>query len=55
MDIYSIVIFVLVLFMIASLCILYKTQKRLKEIDGFRGIKESGDHSDEGVIDTFGK
>lgn len=55
MDLYSIVIFVLALIIIISLIILGRTQRRLKEIDGFRGIREPGDQYDEGVIDTFGK
>lgn len=55
MDLYSIVIFVLALIIIVSLIILSRTQRRLKEIDGFRGIREPEDHYDEGVIDTFGK
>lgn len=55
MDLYSIVIFLLAFFIIASLFILYKTQRRLKEIDGFRGIREPEDYYDEGVIDSFGK
>ena len=55
MDLYSFLILALALFIIVSLIILFKTQGRLKEIDGFRGIREAGDHYDDGVIDSFGK
>ena len=54
MDLSSIVILVLALLVIISMIILYKTRKRLKEIDGVRAIKEPGDHDDE-VIDSFGE
>ena len=54
MDLSSIVILVLALLVIISMIILYKTRKRLKEIDGFRAIKEPGDPYD-GVIDSFGE
>ena len=39
---------------IVALFILYITRKRLKEMDGFRSIKEPGDNYDDGVIDSFG-
>ena len=55
MDLSSIVILVLALLVIISMIILYKTRKRLKEIDGFRAIKEPGDNYDDGVIDSFGE
>lgn len=55
MDLSNIVILVLALLIIVSLIILDKTRKRLKEIDGFRTIKEAGDHYDDSIIDTFGE
>ena len=54
MDLSIIVILVLALLIIVSLIILDKTRKRLKEMDGFRTIKEPEDHND-GVIDSFGE
>lgn len=55
MDLTNIVILVLALLIIVSFFILDKTQKRLKEIDGFRKIKEPGDHYDDDVIASFGE
>ena len=55
MDLSNIVIIVLALLIIVILVILYKTRKRLKEMDGFRAIKEPGDHYDDDVIDSFGE
>lgn len=54
MDLSNIVILVFALSIIVSLIILDKTKKRLKEMDGFRAIKEPGDHYDD-VIDSFGE
>ena len=54
MDLTCIAIIVLAIIIIVALIILYKTRKRLKEIDGFRTIEEPGDNTDDGVIDTFG-
>ena len=54
MDLSNIVILVLAFLIIISLIILDKTRKRLKEMDGFRTIKEPGEHYD-GVIDSFGE
>ena len=54
MDFSNIVILVLALLIFISLIILDKTRKRLKEMDGFRTIKEPGEHYD-GVIDSFGE
>lgn len=55
MNISSIIIIVLAVLIILALAILYKTRKRLKEMDGFRKIKEAGEKDDEGVIDSFGE
>lgn len=55
MDLSNVVILVLAILIIASLFILDKTRKRLKEMDGFKAIKEPGDHIDDGVIDSFGE
>ncbi len=55
MDLSNIVILVLALLIVVSMVILDKTRKRLKEIDGFRAIKEPGDHYDDDVIDSFGE
>lgn len=55
MDLASIVIIILALLIIVALFILYKTRKRLKEMEGFRTIKEPGNNYDEGVIDSFGE
>ena len=55
MDLSNIVILVLAFLIIISLIILDKTRKRLKEMDGFRAIKEPGDNYDDGVIDSFGE
>jgi hypothetical protein len=54
MNLSSIVIIVLALLIIVALAILYKTRKRLKEMEGFRSIKEPGEKYDDNVIDTFG-
>ena len=51
----NIVIAVLALLIIVALVILYKTRKRLKEMDGFQSIKEPGEDHDEDVIDSFGE
>ena len=57
MSLINIVILVLALLIIVALIILYKTRKRLKEMDGFRAIKEPGkdNDEDEDVIDSFGE
>ena len=55
MNLSSIVLIVLAFLIIFALFILYKTRKRLKEIDGFRTIKEPGDNYEDGVIDSFGE
>lgn len=55
MSLSSIVIVVLALLIIVALGILYKTRKRLKEMDGFKAIKEPGKDDDEDVIDSFGE
>lgn len=56
MDLSSVIIIILALLIVIGLIILYKTRKRLKEIDGFRAIKEPGDQDmDDNVIDTFGE
>lgn len=54
MNLPNIILIVLALLIIVALFILYKTRKRLKEMDGFRSIKEPGDDFDDGVIDSFG-
>ena len=54
MSISSIVIIVLVVIIIVALSILYKTRKRLKEMDGFQAIKKPGNDDDENVIGSFG-
>ena len=53
MSISSIVIIVLSVIIIVALGILFKTRKRLKEIDGFQSIKEPG-KDDDGVVGSFG-
>lgn len=55
MDLASIVIIILAFLIIVALFILYKTRKRLKEMEGFRAIKEPGNNYDEIVIDSFGE
>jgi len=55
MSLSNTILIVLALLIIVGLFILYKTRKRLKEMDGFRAIKEPGDNSDDGVIDSFGE
>lgn len=55
MSLSSIILIILGLLIIGALFILYKTRKRLKEMDGFRTIKEAGDNSDDDVIDSFGE
>ncbi len=55
MNLSSIIIIVLAVLIIVVLVILYKTRKRLEEIDGFRKIEEPGKDHDEDVIDSFGK
>ena len=55
MNISSIVLIVLTIFIIAALGILYRTRKRVKEMDGFQSIKEPGKEDDEGVIGSFGE
>lgn len=55
MNLSSIILILLAFLIIIALFILYKTRKRLKEMDGFRTIKEPGDHCDDGVIDSFGE
>jgi hypothetical protein len=54
MNLSNIILIILALLIIVALFILYKTRKRLKEMDGFRTIKEAGDDYDDGVIDSFG-
>lgn len=51
----NIVIIVLAVLIIVALVILYKTRKRLKEMDGFRKIQEPGKDHDDDVIDSFGE
>ena len=55
MNLSSIILIILAFLIIVALFVLYKTRKRLKEMDGFRTIKEPGDNSDDGVIDSFGE
>jgi hypothetical protein len=55
MSISSIVIIVLTVIIVVALVILSRTRKRLKEIDGFKSIKEPGKEDDEGVIGSFGE
>lgn len=54
MSMSTIVIIVLAVLIIIAAGILYKTRKRLKEIDGFKSIQEPG-KEDDGVIDSFGE
>lgn len=54
MNISNIILIVLAVLIIIALLILYKTRKRLKEMDGFRTIKEPVDDYDDSVIDSFG-
>ena len=54
MSLANIILIVLAILIIIALVILYKTRSRLKEMDGFRTIKEPGMDEDDGVIDTFG-
>ena len=54
MSISSIIIIVLAVLLIVALAILYKTRKRLKEMEGFRSISEPG-KEDEGLIGFFGE
>ena len=56
MNASSIVIIVLAVFLIVALGILYKTRKRLKEMEGFQSIKEPGkDDDDDSIIGSFGE
>ena len=55
MNLSSIVIIALALLIIVALVILYITRKRLKEMEGFKSIKEPGEKYDDGVIDSFGE
>ena len=55
MSLSTIILIILAFLIIVALFILYKTRKRLKEMDGFRSIKEPGDNYDDGVIDSFGE
>lgn len=55
MNLSSTILIILALLIIVALFILYKTRRRLKEMDGFRAIKEPGDNYDDGVIDSFGE
>ena len=55
MNASSIVIIVLAILIIAALVSLYKTRKRLKEMEGFRAIQKPGEKYDESVIDSFGE
>ena len=54
MNLSNIILIILAVLIIIALFILNKTRKRLKEMDGFRAIKEPGDPYD-GVIDSFGE
>ncbi len=54
MKLSIIVVIVLALLIVVALFFLYKTRTRLKEMDGFRTIKEDGEDYDEDVIDSFG-
>ena len=55
MNLSNIILIVLAFLIIVALIILYKTRQRLKEMDGFREIKEPGDNNDDDVIDSFGE
>lgn len=55
MNFSSIILIILAVLILIASFILYKTRKRLKEMDGFRAIKEPGDDYDDGVIDSFGE
>ena len=55
MSLSSIILIVRGFLIIVALFILYRARKRLKEMDGFKTIKEAGDDSDDDVIDTFGE
>ena len=55
MSLSTIIIIILAFLIIVALFILYKTRKRLKEMDGFKAIKEPGKDDDEDVIDSFGE
>ena len=55
MNFSSIILIILAVLIIIASFILYKTRKRLREMDGFRAIKEPGDNYDDGVIDSFGE
>ena len=55
MSLFSVIIIVLALLIIVALVILYKTRKRLKEMEGFRAIQEPGKNHDDGIIDSFGE
>lgn len=55
MNLSSIILIVLAFLIIVALLTLYKTRKRLKEMDGFRTISEPGDNYDDDVIDSFGE
>ena len=54
MNLFNIVLIILAFLIMIASFILYKTRKRLKEMDGFRAIKEPGDPYD-GIIDSFGE
>ena len=54
MSLSTIIIIILAFLIIVALFILYKTRKRLKEIDGFQSVDEPG-KDDDGVIGTFGE
>lgn len=54
MNLSNIILFLLAVLIIIALFILHKTRTRLKEMDGFRSIKEPEDDFDDGVIDSFG-
>ena len=55
MNLSNIILILLAFLIIVALIILYKTRKRLKEMDGFQTIKEPGEEYDDGVIDSFGE
>lgn len=55
MKLSGIIIIVLALLIIVALAMLYKTRKRLREMDGFRSVKELGNDDDDDVIDSFGE
>ena len=55
MNLFNIVLIILAFLIMIASFILYKTRKRLKEMDGFRKIQEPGKDHDDDVIDSFGE